>query len=330
LDPARLFAGCESFTALLLAVSGGPDSVALMALAARWRDQAPKKIALFVATVDHGFREEAAHEAAKVGEWAASLGLKHETLLWADPKPLKKLQESARDARYALLFAHAKKIGAVAVLTAHHADDQWETVVFRLARGSSIGGLAGMARDQQFPEGRVIRPFLEVPKQALVDFCRAEGREFFDDPSNSNPVFARTRLRALAAPLHSLGFSNDKAQKLADRARKADDALEWAAEQCLVRAAISPNGDGYDLQGIEDAPRAIFERFLSRAIARVAGEAPQRLDRLETLAKKLSEAARNGKSLRLTLGGCAATLKAGKTLCLRREGQRRRGLGGKA
>jgi tRNA(Ile)-lysidine synthase len=325
LDLVRLFAGCGDFSALLLAVSGGPDSVALMGLAARWRDEASKKIPLFVATVDHNLREGSVREAEKVGEWARSLGLKHEILTWRGEKPLKNIQERARDARYELLFAHAAKNGAAAVLTAHHLDDQWETVVFRLARGSGIAGLGGMAREQQFPGGRLIRPFLHLPKQALVDFCRAEGREFFDDPSNSNPSFARTRLRALAPPLQDMGFSREMAQKLAERARKTEEALEWAAEQCLVRAAISPDGDDYCLQRIEDAPRALFERFLASALARVAGEPPQRLDRLESLAKKLSEALRNGQSLRLTLGGCAATLKSGGTLSIRRESPRRRG-----
>jgi tRNA(Ile)-lysidine synthase len=332
LDPARLFAGCEDFSALLLAVSGGPDSVALMGLAARWRDLAPKKIPLFVATVDHGLREGSAREAAKVGDWAAELGLKHDSLFWQGEKPLKNIQESARDARYALLFARAKQIGAEAVLTAHHADDQWETVVFRLARGSGVAGLGGMARDQRFQgnaapaeSGRLIRPFLHLRKQALVDFCRAEGREFFDDPSNSNPAFARTRLRKLAEPFQSLGFSIEKAQKLSQRARKADEAVDWAAEQCLVRAAISPDGDDYDLRHVEIAPRAVLERFLSRALARVAGQPPQRLDRLESLAEKLDLALRTGQSLRLTLGGCAATLKQDKVLRLRREPQRRRG-----
>ncbi len=336
LDPARLLAGFEDLPGLLLAVSGGPDSVALMALAARWGGAlAKKKVPLFVATVDHGLREDSAREAQQVGEWARELGLSHEILPWLGEKPMRNIQERAREARYDLLFAHARKVGAAAVATAHHADDQWETIVFRLARGSGVAGLAGMARDQSFENrafgnqacaaGRLIRPLLRQPKQALVDFCRAEGRAYFDDPSNFNPAFARTRVRALAEPLKQLGFSPEMAQRLAERAKKADEALDWAAEQCLFRAAISPDGDVYDLARIEDPPRAVFERFLSMALARVAGCGPQQLDRLESFAEGLGDAARKGRELRLTLGGCTARLDAKKTLSLRLEGVRRRG-----
>ena len=260
LDPARLFAGFESLAGLVLAVSGGPDSVALMMLAAQWRQNFGSAVPLSIATVDHGLREGSKGEAEKVGEWAAALGLSHAILPWPGEKPTRAIQEKAREARYALLFAHAKVLGAEAVATAHHADDQWETLLFRLARGSSIAGLAGMARDQAFPGGRLLRPLLGLPKQALIDFCRAQGQSFFDDPSNAHPAFARTRLRALAAPLHDLGFDREKARKLAERAQKADIAIDWAANEAFRRAAL-PKINLYDLSSLEMAPLALFERF---------------------------------------------------------------------
>jgi tRNA(Ile)-lysidine synthase len=324
LDAAALFAGCENLSGLVLAVSGGPDSLALMHLAAQWRDggAAPP---VFVATVDHGLRESSGAEARQVGEWARALELPHKVLPWIGPKPTRAIQERARDARYALLFAHAAKIGAAAVATGHHADDQWETILFRLARGSGVAGLAGMAREQSFADGRVIRPLLDLPKQALVDFCHERGQAFFDDPSNVHPAFARTKLRRLAADLRDLGFDREKAAKLGARAAKADQGIEWAAENLLRRAALG-EPDGYDLGEIAEAPRALVEHFLSLALARVAGARPQRLDRLESLAGQIHEAARQGSSLHATLGGCAVTLNARKILILRREGPRRRGI----
>jgi tRNA(Ile)-lysidine synthase len=324
-----LFAGCEKLSGLLLAVSGGPDSLALMHLAALWRDSgaAPP---LFVATVDHGLRENSGAEARRVGEWAQALALPHETLPWTGPKPARAIQERAREARYALLFAHAGKIGAAAVATGHHADDQWETIVFRLARGSGVAGLAGMAREQAFPEGQLIRPFLDLPKQALVAFCRERGQAFFDDPSNAHPAYARTRLRGLAAGLHDLGFTREKAAKLAERAEKADEAIEWESKNLFRRAALAEPG-AYDLREIAEAPRALVERFLSLALERAAGFEPPRckplrLDRLENLAQQLRAALQQGSRLRATLGGCAVTLNAEKVLILRREGPRRRGI----
>jgi tRNA(Ile)-lysidine synthase len=323
LDAAALFAGCEKLSGLVLAVSGGPDSLALMHLAALWRDRgaAPP---LFVATVDHGLRENSGAEARQVGEWARALALPHEILSWQGPKPARAILERAREARYRLLFAHAEKIGAAAVVTGHHADDQWETILFRLARGSGVAGLAGMAREQRFPGGLLIRPLLDLPKQALIGFCRERGQEFFDDPSNADPAYARTKLRRLAAGLHDLGFTRQTAARLGARAEKTDEAVEWAAENLLRRAALGEPG-AYDLAEIVEAPRALVERFLSLALARAAGSKPQRLDRLEFLAQQVHEALQQGSSLRATLGGCAVTLDARKILILRREGPRRRG-----
>jgi len=323
LDPAGLFAGFESLSGLVLAVSGGPDSLALMMLAAKWRENSGP-VSLSVATVDHGLREDSHLEAEKVGEWASALGLPHATLPWRGEKPTRAIQEKAREARYALLFAYAKATGAEAVATAHHADDQWETLLFRLARGSGIAGLAGMARDQAFPGGRVIRPLLGLPKQALIDCCRAQGQAFFDDPSNAHPRFARTRLRAFAAPLHDLGFDRAKAQKLADRAQKTDAAIDWAAKETLLRNAL-PEKNVYDLSSLEKAPLALFERFLSLALTRAAGSAPQRLDRLESLAENMSAALKNSQNFRATLGGCVVVLNRDKRLALSRESPRKRG-----
>ncbi|MGO8740291.1 tRNA lysidine(34) synthetase TilS [Rhodoblastus sp.] len=324
LDPGRLFAGFEKLSGLLIAVSGGPDSLALTRLAWRWRD-AGAGVALHIATVDHGLRPDSRAEAEQVGRWARGLGLDHAILPWRGERPRTGVQEKARAARYALLFDHARAIGAEAVATAHHADDQWETILIRLARGSGISGLSGMARDQMFAGGRLVRPLLGLPKQALIDFCRREGQDFFDDPANSNPLFARARWRALGPALQGLGLTADRLTTFAGRARKAEEAIEAAARGFLAGAAtLEP--DVYDLRQNEGAPLAVFERFLALALARVAGAPPARLERLEALAKNLQMARQNGEILRATLGGCAARLDARGLLTLRREKARRRGL----
>ena len=252
------------------------------------------------------------------------MGLPHAILRWTGEKPKRAIQEKAREARYALLFAHAKAIRAEAVATAHHADDQWETIVFRLARGSGIGGLAGMARDQAFPEGRVIRPLLALPKQALIDYCRAHGQDYFVDPANSHPAFARTRLRALSQPLADLGFTREKAAKLAERAKKTEETIEWAATEIFQRT-FSPEKNVYHLGGLENAPGAAMERFLCMALERVAGQPPQRLDRLERLTKNIANALKKGEELRTSLGGCALSLTDKAMLTLRKENPRLRG-----
>src|ERR1700753_1499446 len=129
---ASLFAPLAGRRALL-AVSGGPDSIALMCLAAEWREHgAAKGASIFVATVDHGLRAYARMEPETVGAWAGSLGLPHEPLAWEGAKPATRIQERARAARYALLRAHARSLGADFLLTAHHADDHDETILFRM------------------------------------------------------------------------------------------------------------------------------------------------------------------------------------------------------
>lgn len=311
----------------MLAVSGGPDSLALMRLAARWRDRGAG-VALHVATVDHGLRPESRAEAIQVGAWARACGLPHEILVWPGEKPKTGVQEKARRARYALLFSHARAVGAEAVATAHHADDQWETILIRLARGSGLSGLAGMARDQLLPDGRLLRPLLSLPKQALIDLCRREDQSFFTDPANADPAFERARWRAAEPGLRALGLTPKRLEKLGGRARKADEALDWAAE-ALFQRTKSPESGVYLLAAAEGAPQAALERLLARALAEAVGAAPARLERLESFAAKIGEALRNGSSFRGTLGGCAASLDGRRRLTLRRETPRRRGAGGR-
>ncbi|HUO55124.1 MAG TPA: tRNA lysidine(34) synthetase TilS [Rhodoblastus sp.] len=320
-----MFAGFEALTGLVLAVSGGPDSLALVRLAAHWRDLGVT-VPLHVATVDHGLRADSAAEAEQVGRWARALGLPHEILVWRGEKPLSGVQERARDARYALLFQHARTVGADAVATAHHADDQWETILIRLAHGTGLAGLAGMARDQSFHGGRLLRPLLSLPKQALIEFCRRERQDFFSDPANSNQAFERARWRAAAPALRALGLTARRLAKLAERASKANAALDAMALDLLQRTKMPEGGvDKYNLQEMGDAPQAALERYLAMAVARVAGAPPPRLERLELFAQKLRVALDRRATFRATIGGCAARLDRASILTLRLEELRRRG-----
>ena len=198
---------------VLLAVSGGPDSSALMQAAAALGG------AVQVATVDHGLRPGSGAEADAVGRAAARLGLPHATLRWAGSKPGRGLQEAARTARYALLCAHAEAIGAGLVLTGHTRDDQAETVLMRLAAGSGTAGLAGMRAERVLAPGIVLgRPFLHLPKAILTAWCEARGIPYLRDPSNADLRFARGRLRATWPALEREGLT-PCAPRAARRAR---------------------------------------------------------------------------------------------------------------
>ena len=328
LSPARiaaLLAPLASAKGLLLAVSGGPDSTALLILAARWA-AAGGRPPVAVATVDHGLRAGAAAEAEAVAALARRFGLPHHRLEWTGPRPKSRIQELARAARYALLGACARGIGADVVVTAHHADDQAETVLFRLLRGSGIGGLAGMAPAVPLGTLTLARPLLALPKRALVEICAAEGVGFAEDPSNADPRFARTRLRRLTALLAAEGLGGAEIARLARRAGQIDEAVAVQAQAAAARLGWTRPAEARDARALFAEPIEIVQRLLAADIARVGGDASRRLrlEAIETTARALCEAQAAGRALRANIGGASVELSAAGALRIVPEAPRRR------
>ncbi len=299
----QLLAPLAGETSLLLAVSGGPDSIALMLLAAEWsRRNPPTTIA--VATVDHGLREGSLEEAELVGEWARAQGFIHHLLRWRGPKPTTRLQERAREARYDLLCGCAKEIGPdCAIVVAHHADDQAETILFRLLRGSGVGGLAGMAASSRRDGVKLLRPLLAVEKSRLEAVCNAAGHPFVRDPSNENDKFARARLRSLKATLEAEGLRTEALLRLGRRAAQADDALNNYADRLWSAAVLATEGlqTWFDATMLREAPLEIVQRLLLRDFLRRGAKAP-RLARVERAASLIKTNVRAGSKARITLG----------------------------
>ncbi|HEY8262234.1 MAG TPA: tRNA lysidine(34) synthetase TilS [Methylosinus sp.] len=306
-DPDRALALLASHDVLLLAVSGGPDSVALMLLAAEWSQRAAKRIE--VATVDHGLRAEAAQEALRVGEWSADLGFVHHILRWEGEKPTTRVQERARAARYRLLCDCARGIGASAIVTAHHADDQAETILFRLTRGSAIAGLAGMAAASRLDGLALLRPLLGLRKQTLEALCAARGRAFLRDPSNENPAYARVRLRRLGGLLDEQGLGVEALLRLGARAARAEEALAVAAAQAAAALPAARGERVFEVAAapLQSLPREILQRVIAGEIERIGASAP-RLERQERMCERLAEALVVGAPFKATLGGAAITL----------------------
>ena len=242
-----------------LAVSGGPDSLALLILAhAALGDRAR------AATVDHRLRPEAAAEAAKVAALCATLGIPHDTLVaeWDEP-PTANLQARARDKRYALLGQWAADHGLGAILTAHHADDQAETLLMRLARGSGVAGLAGARARSRLANGVWrLRPLLGWRRAELHTIVTAAGIVPVNDPTNRDPRFDRSRMRALLAtsdwadPLRLAA----SASHLAD----AEEALRFVTES-LAGTRIASDGRTIDATNL---PRELRRRLLVIALNR--------------------------------------------------------------
>lgn len=310
---------------VLLAISGGPDSTALLKLAADWRAADPARPQIFAATIDHGLRPESQGEAQDVAALAQRLGIPHAILVWEGEKPTSRLQEKARAARYRLLVAHAREIGADCIVTAHHADDQAETVLMRMARGSGIAGLAGMRPVAILDGLSLVRPLLDIPKSGLVAFCHAQGLAFAEDASNINPRYARVRFRLLADTLAGQGLTARRLAQLAQRAARADDALA-AMAQTLAKEAVTrgPEGASVNFRALLAGPEEAGLRVLIAEVENLS-VAPLRLQRLESAFERLAQALHRGESLKLSLGGALLRLDKTGRLELVREPIRRRG-----
>ncbi len=317
-EVAALFRDLAAAPALVLAVSGGPDSTALMWLAARWRDRLTRPPELIAVTVDHGLRKESAREARAVARLAKKLSVDHHTVCWSGRKPKTGIQEAARNARYRLLGNTAHKAGARHILTAHTLDDQAETVLFRLARGSGVAGLRGMGRVSPLPtdgEGglALVRPFLSIPKARLSATLAAAGIPFADDPSNRDPRFTRPRLRDLMPRLSAEGLDARRLETLARRMARADASIEHAVDEAAARFV---RHDGNRLligARFGNLPSEVALRLLGRALARVGSEGPVELGKLEALHEALAAAMAQkgpGARFRRTLAGALVTLAA--------------------
>ena len=184
LDIETLFAPATHAAAIGLAVSGGPDSLALMLLAARWAAAGRARPRLIVYSVDHGLRVEAGEEVAMVLAEAARLGLQARGLRWDGVKPETGMQAAARKARYRLLAAAMAEDGAELLLTAHHLGDQAETVLMRLAHGSGIAGLRGRDRLATVEGCRVFRPLHAVDQEYLGEILAEAWHKPARDPIN--------------------------------------------------------------------------------------------------------------------------------------------------
>src|SRR6266566_65091 len=314
-EAKRLFADWRGVPAIVPAVSGGPDSIALMWLAARWRRALARGPRLIAVTVDHGLRPEAAAEAHGVKRLARSLDLPHRTLRWTGPKPRTGLPAAARAARYRLLAQAARASGATHILTAHTRDDQAETLLMRMLRGSGIAGLAAMARESERQGVWLARPLLDVPKSQLVATLTKAKIAFADDPTNRDVNFTRPRLRALMPALVEEGGDSRNLARLASRLARANAAIEVLADGAERYLALRDRDDasrfGFDAGAFAGLPEEIRLRLLKRAIDRAGHEGPAELGKVEALLAVLDQAISNGERqtrLKQTLAGAAISL----------------------
>jgi len=275
-------------------------------------------------TVDHGLRKEAAAESKQVATWARAKGVLHKILKWEGGKPAGNLQAAAREARYHLIGAWARAHGIKTVVTGHTLDDQAETVLIRLGRGSGVDGLSGMAPVSSFPlrafdDLSVARPVLGFSHRRLIATLQAAKQPWIEDPSNAAMRFQRTRLRAAHTALEAAGLTPERLADTAAHLRRARQAIERSVD-ALLAASARPSPWGYILLSRCDfraAPAEIGLRALARLIAAVGGDyyAP----RFEALEAVWTWIAADEEQSGRTLGGCRLVRRRDETLLIARE-----------
>lgn len=320
-DFAALMAPLGPFEArpcVAVAVSGGADSLCLALLAHDWaRERGGEAVAL---TVDHGLRCEAAAEADQVGRWLAARGIRHAVLRWEGAKPSADIQAQARAARYRLLEAWCAGQGVLHLLLAHHQDDQAETLLLRLARGSGVDGLSAMAPVAEGFSVRLLRPLLSIPRARLAATLAARGQDWVEDPSNRNRAYARVRMRNLMPSLEAEGMAAERLAATARRLGRARAALEGMVAEAAARW-VELHPAGYALvapAAFRSETEEVGLRLLARLVQNVGGGryAP-REGRLEGLHGRLC----GGLDGAATLGGCRLDFWQGRLLVCREAGR---------
>ncbi len=328
-DPVALFAPVAGRSGVGLAVSGGPDSLALLLLAAAWRRHSATAPPLLVYSVDHGLRPESADEVGFVLETARHHGLPARGLRWEGPRPTSGIQAAARLARYRLMRDALAADGAQVLMTAHHLGDQAETVLMRLAHGSGIEGLRGMDSVAVVEGCELFRPLLCVAPERLRQIVATAGLTPVSDPSNLDNDYERVRWRRMLPLLAAQGLDAERLSRFARRMGETDAMIERQAEAARAEL-VHDTGEHTNRIGhaaFAQLDRPVAVRLLARVLAEVGGHRkPHALGAVEALHDKLKSPA---VLRRASLHGCLVD-SDGVKITVNREGARRRNAAGSA
>ncbi len=300
-----------------VAVSGGGNSLALAVLLHALAAETGRRLA--AVTVDHGLRPESAAEAAGVARFCAGRGIPHATLRWGGWDGRGNLQARARTARRHLIADWAREAGVGVVALGHTLDDQAETFLMRLARGSGVDGLAAIGPRARSGGILWVRPLLGIRRAALRQRLGAEGIGWCEDPGNSDMRFDRIRARAAMEPLAALGLGPERLAATAGRMARARRALEISAGE-LARAAVLPGRAGdavIDVATLRTAPDELQFRVLAGTLAWVSGAIYR--PRFASLVAARAALLGGGVGHGITLHGCVLRPAPGGSVVVRRE-----------
>ncbi len=289
LSPAFL----KSQSDIAIGLSGGPDSFALMHMLHSLCVEHHPSCRIHALTINHNLRDEAAKEAKDLGSSLKKYtNVMHKVLEWDKPKKDARILEAAREARYGLMKNYCNEHNISYLYIAHHMDDQAETFLFRLAKGSGLDGLGGMQPCVKLNYNlSLIRPLLNYTKKDLVEYCEEQSLPYINDPTNHKTEYARPRLRKSYQILEAEGLSAKRLYSTAKRLTRAKDALEWLTDRAVKDCVEYTNNKSLtiNLDKLPDYPLEIAVRVLQRAITSltpITDYAP-RLEKIELLAEEL-------------------------------------------
>lgn len=308
----------EACPHLAIAVSGGPDSMALCLLAQKWAVARGGNVSAL--TVDHGLRSGSQAEAMRVGRWLTERGIEHHVLPWIGKKPTAGIQAAARSARYRLMSQWCAERGILHVLLGHHEHDQAETVLMRQSRGSGVSGLAGMGVILETAAVRLIRPLLKTPPSRLRSLLTAVGQPWIEDPSNTDPAHARSRIRSALPHLVESEDAVPMVIQTSAAMARARMALKAAASTLLARCChlFAEGYARFNAPIMASAPIEVSTPALGGLLTAIGGcphaPATEKLERVVLrLVKRRSLAA-------ATLGRCRL-VRTGDSVLVCREGR---------
>ncbi|MBA2589578.1 MAG: tRNA lysidine(34) synthetase TilS [Alphaproteobacteria bacterium] len=292
---------------MAVAVSGGGDSLALMHLLRAFA-QARGIEPPVVLTVDHALRKSSAKDAQQVAAWAKQAGLKSQVLTWSGPKPKSGIEAAAREARYRLMGGWLTRHKIVTLAVGHTQDDQAETFLLRLARGSGLDGLAAMRPRAPWPVPGfaglgVARPLLGFRRDDLRAYLKSLKQPWLDDPMNQDPAFDRVKIRKSMAALTKAGLTAERIAAAASHLARARESLEIVTEAVLARGVRpGPGGVLLDASVLAAAPREVGLRALAAVLMAVSGQAYR--PRFESLERLFDQIGAGTLGRGATLHGC--------------------------
>ena len=285
----------------LVAVSGGPDSLALCFLSKIYSIKKNRKVK-FV-HVDHKLRKNSTKEAKFVKLLLKKLTSNVEILTWIGKKPKSNIQSNARDKRYELLIRRAQKLKINNILLGHHKDDQVENFFIRILRGSGLNGLVSFDKETNIQNINLIRPLLKFTKIDLENITKKIFKSYVEDPSNENDKFTRIKIRNFIKNLESEGLNKDKFNLTIKNLKFASEAIKYFVQKNLEQNSIILNNNNYAILNkiFFYQPEEVVFRSLTKVI-KIVGKKyyPSRGKKIDNLIEQI----KNDYKFKSTLGNC--------------------------